>query len=46
MQFNGRSLMYFGSDKVGIKDMPHRVGGEAEGGLRGFKIGRMVGVTT
>lgn len=35
--------MYFGSDKVGIKDMPHRVGGEAEGGLRGFKIGRMVG---
>lgn len=35
--------MYFGSDKVGIKDMLYRVGGEVEGGLRGFKIGRMVG---
>lgn len=31
VQFNGRSLMYFGSDKVGDQDVPRRDWGEGGG---------------
>ena len=36
VQFNGRSLMYFGNDKVGVQKMLHGAWreGEGEGGLR------------
>lgn len=40
VQFNGRSLMYFGSDKVGVQKLLHGAWGDGEGdgeGERGLR---------
>lgn len=47
VQFNGRSLMYFGSDKVGMQGFLHEAWGQ--GGLReaqDWKVGLRGAVTT